>query len=246
MPRWGIIDPKSRPLAVIRWARPYRPPRGPRLSLPSAFCWSKIGTEAGESIDSILERKDEERAKGNGTFLWGIGNSIGPSLRSLLEVEREPCVVFSPMRTPAAQRDVTPDVVVTWQSAFAFDGGAFEMPLGTTVTSSLTSRRRHYALVCRREDSLRGSDDDAWIDDRQLRNLRTGSPVGASQVTSVVCAVDGTDQAEPRYGIAFRARLEAPYLVVLEDPIALRDGNGEGDDAAVPAAMHPDQGRLAL
>lgn len=217
----------------------------PRVSLPVAFCWSKIGTEAGEGVDSILERKEAERRRGGGTFLWGIGNSIGPSVASLLEVDSRPTVLFSPMRSAAAPRDIQPDVVVTWQSALAFDGGTFDMPAGATVTSSLGTRRRHYALVCHRDESLLEYDSGLWIDDRRLRNLRTGTPVGSSQVTSVVCTIDTPDDPEPRYGVAFRAHLQAPYLLVLEDPLTLRDVSDAGSGLR-PMPTQPYQRRLAV
>ena len=46
--------------------------------LPDLFCWTKYGTEAGEDIGAILERKESERLASGGTFLWGVGNAIGP------------------------------------------------------------------------------------------------------------------------------------------------------------------------
>ena len=50
------------------------------MNIPNYFCWTKIGTEAGETIESILLRKELERISNNGIFLWGVGNSIEPIL----------------------------------------------------------------------------------------------------------------------------------------------------------------------
>jgi hypothetical protein len=44
--------------------------------LPEAFVWTRFGTEAGQTIDRILARKEAERIANGGLFLWGIGNSV--------------------------------------------------------------------------------------------------------------------------------------------------------------------------
>lgn len=200
--------------------------------LPPAFCWSKFGTEAGESALAILNRKEAERHGGGGVFLWGIGSSIRPSLLTLLEVVDDPVVVFSPMRSPTAARDYAPEVVVRWHSARGLDGRPFALPANAVVTSSLNSRRRHFALVCHRRTSLLQQANDLWIDDENLRNLRTGTRVGSSQVTAVVRKIG--QGGEPRYRVAFHAHLTAPYLVSLEDPVPLNtlavDGHERGDN----------------
>ena len=79
-----------------------------RPCLPEAFCWTKFGVEAGEPPLSIFQRKELERRRNGGIFLWGIGQSIGPSLPDLLRVTPSPEVLFSPIRTPAAAHDVSP------------------------------------------------------------------------------------------------------------------------------------------
>jgi len=89
------------------------------------------------------------------------------------------------------------------------------------VSSGLNSRRHHYALVCHRESSLFEGVEDLWIDDTKLRNFRTGTRVGSSQVTSIVKVIDDARTVAARYPVAFEARLQAPYLVVLEDGIPL-------------------------
>ena len=53
------------------------------MDLPRFFCWTRFGTEAGQPIEQILERKEQERIVNNGLFLWGIGNSLTPSMIEL-------------------------------------------------------------------------------------------------------------------------------------------------------------------
>jgi hypothetical protein len=149
-------------------------------------------------------------------FLWGIGNSIRPSLVALLERTSEPVVVFTPMLSPPAEQDRRPAAVGAWLQATGLDGQPFEIPAATTVTSGLRGSelpRCHYALVCRRDEPLADL-DEAWLDDDHLRNLRTGSRVGSSQVTSVVERVSD-HQPRQRYPVAFLAHLVAPFQVVL-------------------------------
>jgi uncharacterized transporter YbjL len=40
--------------------------------LPEYFCWTKFGTEAGEVSHAIFGRKEIERRRNGGIFLWGI------------------------------------------------------------------------------------------------------------------------------------------------------------------------------
>ena len=92
------------------------------MSLPKHFCWTRFGTEAGETIDRILERKESERQRNGGIFLWGIGNAIGPSMRELLRVERTPEVIFSPIRSNPKREDAQPSTVIAWRAGRDLDG----------------------------------------------------------------------------------------------------------------------------
>jgi len=213
------------------------------VPLPSAFCWSKFGTEAGEPASSILSRKDAERREDGGIFLWGIGTSLRPSLLALLEVAAHPVVVFTPMRSPAASRDCAPEAVVSWHAAVGLDGIPYSLPSRAVVTSSQRARRRHYALVCFSEESLLDQPEEQWIDERNLRNLRTGTPVGSSQVTSVVRQL-ATRSDRPRYRVAFKAQLRAPYLVTLQEPALAQ--YAVGDRVAVAGLARRGERQLRL
>ncbi len=131
--------------------------------LPKHFCWTRFGTEAGEKIDSILARKEQERLATGGMFLWGIGNSVGPAIRDLIRLEERPIVLFSPMRSKPKAIDVTPSGLTVWSEAIDLDGRDWPIPEGVKVTSRQGSetgriKRSHYALVCRTSSPLRTLD----------------------------------------------------------------------------------------
>ena len=48
-------------------------------NLPPTFCWSRIGSETGEDLATLVLRKEWERRLGGGRFLWGINQSLGSS-----------------------------------------------------------------------------------------------------------------------------------------------------------------------
>lgn len=188
--------------------------------LPDLFCWTKYGTEAGEDIGTILARKEAERSVSGGTFLWGIGNAIGPSVEALLAQTEKPQVVFTPMRSRPAARDVTPAQVALWHRGFGLDGEPVELPGFSCVTSRISPNRNyHYALVCRSERPIAVSASGRpSFASTHLQNLRSGSKVGASQVTSVVRRVACALGLLPsNYTVSFTADLVAPYIVRLTD-----------------------------
>jgi len=194
---------------------------GERLILPEVFCWTKFGTEAGEPVDSIFRRKEEERRGNGGVFLWGIGNSIGPSLEELLEATERPKVVFSPMASSPLARDTRPESVVMWRNATGIDGKRYDLPDYSLVTSSSGSNRRarsRYALVCSRDAPLWESLSGVSISQSELRNLRSGSPLGSSQVTAVVRRSKNRTVSDRNYQVTLSAELVDPFFVRLSDP----------------------------
>lgn len=188
-------------------------------SLPEAFCWTKFGAEAGELPLSIFQRKEFERYRNGGIFLWGIGQSIGPSLPELLRVTSTPEVLFSPIRTPAAAHDVSPTQVVLWCDAVGYDGRRFRLPEHSLVTSRMDPARPrsgHYALVCEAGSPiLQLKDKSNYLALEALRNLRSGTSLGASQVTAIVRRIHITTPPRVEYPVVARARLVYPYLVRL-------------------------------
>lgn len=213
------------------------------MALPDYFVWTRYGTESGEAAESILARKERERQLADGLFLWGIGNSVAPSVKSLLAYlrGREPVVLFSPMLAAPRKIDVTPGEVVAWSCARGIDDREWDMPAGTMVTSRAgvgsARKSRHYALVCRRDVPLRpdSAGDRFAIDD--LTNLASGNRVGHSQVTSVVHRV-GSSSDGP-YVATVVATLVYPYVVDLTEPVAL--GNACDNRVLKPSANRAKQ-----
>jgi hypothetical protein len=187
------------------------------VGFPRYFCWSRFGTEAGEEIEGILSRKEKERVDNGGIFLWGIGNAVAPSMRRLVQLERRPEVIFSPIRSAPRQRDVVPDRVVIWTAARTLEGDSYELPAGSIVTSA-GRRDRHYALVCASSFPLRANPDAEMLEFSGLRNLLTNRPVGASQVTAIVRYTQRRASSRTCYAASIRAELVFPFFVELAAP----------------------------
>jgi hypothetical protein len=192
---------------------------------PDYFCWTRFGTEAGQTIDAILARKEAERRRNQGLFLWGVGNALGPGVRELVRRCVAPEVLFSPIRSAPRLVDVAPESVVAWSHGQTLDGNLIPLPEGSVVISRAKASRPHYALVCAASEPLvleKGATTDATLVRLcDLRNLLSGKPVGTSQVTAVVCRTVSEFATEPTYPIAFRARLVYPYFLRLVDPVRI-------------------------
>jgi hypothetical protein len=195
----------------------------PAAYLPSAFCWTRFGPEAGEPLSGILERKERERRANGGVFFWGIGNALGPGIAELIRSSEPPEVLFSAIRSRPRPKDLRPAVTVRWTIAETMDGERFELPLEVVVHSgreALDSSRPHYALVCRSDAPLT-LQDLGRLRFTALRNLRTGTALGASQVTAVVRRVEVDVVEGAEYVVALRAQLIAPFFVRLRDGVAI-------------------------
>jgi len=194
------------------------------MPLPECFCWTRFGTEAGEPITHILERKEAERAANDGVFVWGIGNAVGPSIRELLRRGPKPEVLFSPIKSPARAQDVSPLAVVAWIGGETLDGEPFCLPEHSLVTSRYdpaSPRPGHYALVCFTRAPIIPAQPGGKIVFSALRNIRTGRPIGASQVTAVVEQHQTGEEEALTYDVAIRAELVYPYFVRLQQPVVL-------------------------
>jgi len=192
-------------------------------TLPKHFCWTRFGTEGGESIRTTVARKERERAS-VGIFLWGIGSAIGLSMRLLLALERPPIVVFSPMLSDFKDKDLNRDFPVLWSEAVGLDGGPWQIPSGVACSSRGSTgkgvKRKHYALVCRSDTPLQlATDTHPRIDMLALRDLGHKSAIDGSQTTSVVERVEPA--TDPRYRIAMIAELAHPYFVELRAPVPI-------------------------
>ena len=193
--------------------------RGSKLTIPFRFCWSKIGVEAGETLEAIVERKEEERLQNGGIFLWGVGNGLGPSIGALLRKQNRPEVLFSPIKTAARAVDTNPSRTILWRSAQTIDGFDWELPPASIVTSRDNSRGYHFALVCFSKKPLRLLNGRDHVDANSIRNIRTGGSLGHSQVTAVVEQAPKPSPDEAAYPVIMRVSLVEPYFVRLVDGV---------------------------
>ncbi len=194
-----------------------------------------MGTEAGETLESILDRKEQERQATGGVFLWGIGNSVGAAVEALVRLSPEPEVLFSCTKTEARLVDATPDRRVVWTGAVTISGLRYRPPAGTRVMGGVIDARKlppRYALVCMSDLPLHPTDHGS-LRMGELRNLLTGRRVGASQVTAVVERVEAGEASNVGdYVVRLRARLVAPYFVRLVEPVVVsetRVGSEQGE-----------------
>jgi len=191
------------------------------MNVPDCFCWTRFGSEAGQGIEHILRRKEEERVANQGVFLWGIGNSVGAAIGELVRRCGSPEVLFSPIKGCAKQMDVAPESVVAWTRAETIDGHEFLLPAHSLVTSrqSISSpKRTHYALVCFSESPLTPGESSLRFSFGALRNILSGKPVGASQVTAVVTSTVSGADGGPVYEASLRANLAYPFFIRLREP----------------------------
>lgn len=206
------------------------------MGLPQYFCWSRFGTEAGQSIKDILIRKEQERIANGGVFLWGIGNALGPSMKELVRRTKTPEALFSPIKSAARTSDVEPAALAAWVAGETLEGTPYTLPDHSLVTSRYdpsAPKQTHYALVCFSEEPLSVSRLIGTIDAGSLRNLLTARRVGASQVTAVV-QQHSTHQTSGRvYDIAMRVRLIYPYFIALKSPVLLLKTDSAGWSARV-------------
>jgi hypothetical protein len=196
--------------------------------LPSAFVWSKIAAEAGEGLATIIRRKEYERQLGAGLFGWGIGNALGDAVRTLGAEVASPTVIFSPMPSKPKKEDAEPRSVLLWMDYVDACGTQRPLPDHMVVTSrghaGAKGKVRHYALFCHSELPLaRAKSHAATVSPAALRNLASGGPLGASQVTAVVRRL-GDPAADARcYPVAFSAALVGARYVRLARPRMLTD-----------------------
>jgi hypothetical protein len=152
---------------------------------------------------------------------------VGPGIRELVRRCSSPEALFSPIIGKARKEDVKPEAVVAWTSGETHDGKEYPLPSCSLVTSRLSvssPKTSHYALVCFSEKALVPCAQGYILTFNTLRNLVSGSQVGASQVTAVVVRDDSKASIGGRvYEVAFRAHLVHPYFVRLRQPVVVSD-----------------------
>ena len=196
--------------------------------LPPTFCWTKMGTEAGEELTTIIRRKEWERQLSGGYFFWGIGQSLGDNAKVAAPNKTSLRAVFSPMLSKPKAIDITPAKVVLWNAWVDPQGQTHQLPTHYFITSRAFSpsgrkKENHYALVCFSNKKLNLEQEDICIFPKYLRNATTDKPIGASQVTAVVRVAKHANAISDAkgYSVLFTAELRFPYYIRLAYPITL-------------------------
>ena len=205
------------------------------MPLPEVFVWTRFGTEAGQPIDDIIERKECERRANGGVFLWGIGNNISPSLPMLLRSGQTPIVAFSPIKSKPRTVDQSPGKVAVWRRATTPTGTPYNLPSASMVTSRYASgKSKHFALVCKSDQPLTLGTVRETLHFESLVNAKSGSNLGFSQVTAVVRLGKNSAGEERRYDVAIQCELAAPFVATLHDPIIVTNP----DQKSIHDAFH--------
>lgn len=205
----------------------------PRLT--GVVCWTRMQSEAGQDIGSIIARKEIERRAGDGLFYWGVGNAPNRAVRRLAAQGEDVDVVFSLMKGRPAAQDAAPEGVVAWRTCYDSEGVECRLPPHVLVTSRMDTdsgvKAAHYALVCRSDDGLVLGDMGAF-DPSAYRNVGdAGGAVGSSQVTALVVRTRSESPVDG-YRVNLRAKLVGGFWVKLGSPRVL----GAGDRRALAAA----------
>lgn len=180
-----------------------------------------MGAEAGQDLEAIVARKEQERQLNDGVFFWGIGNPLGQAPRYAALIQSKVPVIFSRMLSGAKVIDSEPTQVVRWTSYIDEVKSAHPLPTGAIVTSRLNTpsglvKMRHYALVCFSDQPLTLRHAGTFYPS-DYRNLGAGGRIASSQVTAMLRRVSNM-KVGPAYEINLLACLAPPYFVQLADP----------------------------
>ncbi len=105
-------------------------------ALPHSFCWTRFGTEAGETIEAILARKEAERQANDGVVLLGDRQLGRACRRGACATRRRARGPVQPDQEPApASRCRAPIASCGGRLAEGLSGDTFELPSHATVTS---------------------------------------------------------------------------------------------------------------
>lgn len=190
------------------------------------MCWTRMQAEAGQGLERIIHRKEQERLAGDGLFFWGVGNAPSTMIRALSRMGAKIPVVFSVMKGKPKAIDEKPDAVVAWNGYIDNQGVEQTVPEHVLVTSRRDSaggpKRSHYALMCFSALPLELR-TGLPFDHRRYRNAGVaGGMIGASQVTALIePGVSFNNPGQADYHENLVAELTGSYWVKLTRPSAV-------------------------
>ena len=194
----------------------------PRLT--EVICWTRMQTEAGQELQEIVLRKENERRAGGGLFFWGVGNAPSRFASELAFKREDIDVVFSVMKSRPKVIDVAPKGILAWQTFFDFRNIECPLPPHVLVTSRAhapsRSKKMHYALICTASDELAICNQGPF-DHTAYNNLGdSGLRIAPSQVTVLAKRTREVSEAAA-YQINLRAKLTGSYWIRLGQPIQI-------------------------
>ncbi|AOJ16416.1 hypothetical protein [Burkholderia vietnamiensis] len=195
--------------------------------LPPTFCWTKIGTESGEELPTVVLRKEWERRLGGGRFLWGINQPLGSSAQVAAHRTGSLLALFSPVASRVRPGERKRADALLWNAWIDASGQVRPLPPHTFIASrarlpSGRRREQHYALVCASSTALTVG-TQLRVFPEHLRSVSTGKPLGVAQGAAVVdCVGRAKEQTGRSYPLALSVELEAPYFVRLAQPCVLK------------------------
>ncbi|MEO9778087.1 MAG: hypothetical protein ABJH07_07140 [Sedimentitalea sp.] len=185
------------------------------------LCWTRMQTEAGQSLDKIIRRKNLEREGNGGLFFWGVGNPPAQATRSIATLRNSIKVVFSKMKSKPKKADTEPSQTFVWRRYIDIYGVERILPEATLVTSRGSQhgkpKRAHYALMCHSESSLRLVAGKPFVPSNYRNFTPTAGQVGNSQVTALLQMVANGTEPEGYYE-DMTANLTGSFWVKLCDP----------------------------
>lgn len=199
-------------------------------------CWSRMQAEAGQTLETIIQRKELERRSNGGLFVWGVGNAPARLTRLLAQAQKPVRAIFSVMKSKPRPTDALAEDLLLWRNYIDIDGTEQPLPAGSIVTSRASTgakrKHAHYALICRSDRALDLDLAGARFDPEAFRNAgEHGRPVGASQVTALLRQVAG-QRENASYAVNMEAKLAGGYWVRLTSAVPLtRAGKTALDDA---------------
>ena len=185
--------------------------------LPQAFIFMRVGNHAGESFESILERKQRE-LKDAGKIFWGYGGTtlhpiryVQPFAKLWVQKEGSIQMVMEPIDSRA-----DPDVLPA--NEFSVDGVKWEqLPSGIVVTGS------RYAIVL---DEIKPGQLDLDLGKFEVgigpsRGRNAAQYVRGRVDKGCFVAAQSTNGepeiTQPPLSIGFTAHLMDPYAVMLRN-----------------------------
>jgi len=118
------------------------------MAWPNRFCWSKVGPEAGLTLDQILRWKEFQRSLSDGLFFWGVGGIPNRNKQgTFISSTATPRVLFCEQLAEAKQEYKRPASTLFWTHYLDDKEEEVALPRYAAVTSK-GDASTHFAIVC--------------------------------------------------------------------------------------------------